>query len=256
MSIDICQLTAHLFLSSQNKGYRALKAVPYYRESTDEQAESGAGKAAQHDACEGFARRMGYLMIHPCIDDGVSGAAPLDKRPGLLEALGLLEKDDVLLVAKRDRLGRDPMVIAMIEATVKRRGGRIVSAAGEGTEGDDPASILMRRMIDAFAEYERLIIKARTRSALAAKKRRGERTGKVPYGFDLVDDGRRSKKGLPIGMVDNVEEQASIEIMIGLESSGLSLRAIADELTLRGIPTKYGQPRWHHSTVKQILSRN
>jgi DNA invertase Pin-like site-specific DNA recombinase len=238
------------------KENRPLKAVPYYRESTDEQAESGAGQAAQHDACEACARRLGLPMSHPCVDDGVSGAAPLDKRPGLLEALGLLQKGDVLLVSKRDRLGRDPMVIAMIEATVKRQGGRIFSAAGEGTEGDDPASILMRRMIDAFAEYERLIIKARTRAALAAKKRRGERTGKVPYGFDLVDDGRSSKKGLPIALVDNVDEQAAIEIMIGLESAGLSLRAIAEDLTSRGIPTKEGGPAWCHSSVKRILARS
>ena len=35
----------------------------------------------------------------------------------------------------------------------------------------------MRRMIDAFAEYEKLIIGARTKSRLAAKRRRGEKTG-------------------------------------------------------------------------------
>ena len=174
-----------------------MKAVPYYRESTDEQAESGAGKAAQHDSCEAWSKRLGIPMSEPCVDDGVSGAAPLDKRPGLLDALAALDKGDILLVAKRDRLGRDPIVVAMIEAAVKRQGCRIVSAAGEGTEDDDPTSVLMRRIIDAFAEYERLIIKARTRAALAAKKRRGQRTGSVPFGSDLVDDGSRSKAGHP-----------------------------------------------------------
>jgi DNA invertase Pin-like site-specific DNA recombinase len=60
----------------------------------------------------------------------------------------------VLLVAKRDRIGRlDPLPMAMIESAVRRKRARIVSAAGEGTENDDPSSILMRRMIDAFAEY-------------------------------------------------------------------------------------------------------
>ena len=44
------------------------------------------------------------------------------------------------------------------------------------------------RMVDAFAEYERAIIRARTRAALAVKRGRGERTGEVPYGFRLAED--------------------------------------------------------------------
>jgi len=47
----------------------------------------------------------------------------------------------------------------------------------------------MRRIVDAFAEYERLLIKARTRAALAVKRSRGERTGDVPYGSQLAADG-------------------------------------------------------------------
>jgi DNA invertase Pin-like site-specific DNA recombinase len=232
-----------------------MKAVPYYRVSTDEQGESGAGRDAQHDASEAYCRRSGLTMGTPGVDDGVGGAEPLDKRPGLLDALAELEKGDILLVAKRDRLGRDPVVVAMIEAAVKRQGCRVVSAAGEGTEGDDPTSVLMRRIIDAFAEYERLIIKARTRAALAAKKRRNQRTGGVPLGFDLVDDGARSKAGLPIALVENVGEQATVAMIKLYRAEGMSLRAIADTLTGQGILTKDGLDRWDHSTVRKILAR-
>jgi DNA invertase Pin-like site-specific DNA recombinase len=232
-----------------------MKAVPYHRESTDEQAESGAGQAAQHDACEAWSRRLGIPLAGPCVDDGVSGAAPLDRRPGLLDALAALEKGDILLVAKRDRLGRDPIVVAMIEAAVKRQGCRVVSAAGEGTEGDDPTSVLMRRIIDAFAEYERLIIKARTRAALAAKKRRGQRTGGVPLGFDLADDGLRSKAGHPIALVANAGEQSTVALIKVYRAGGMSLRAIAAELDRLGIPTKGGGTGWHHSSVDGILAR-
>ena len=239
-----------------NKGDPTLKAVPYYRVSTDEQADSGAGRDAQHDACESWSRRLGILLAGPCVDDGVSGAAPLDRRPGLLDALAVLGKGDILLVAKRDRLGRDPIVVAMIEAAVQRQGGRVVSAAGEGTEGDDPTSVLMRRIIDAFAEYERLIIKARTRAALAAKKRRGQRTGGVPLGSDLVDDGARSKAGHPIALAANPGEQETVAMIRLYREEGRSLRAIADELTAKGVPTKAGLARWDHSTVRKILARS
>ena len=119
-------------------------------------------------------------------------ASPWPRRTVLLDALAALARGDILLVAKRDRLSRgDMMTTAMIEAAVERAGARIVSAAGEGTESDDPASVLMRRIVDAFGEYERLLIKARTRAALLAKKARGERYGQVPYGRRLAGDGIR-----------------------------------------------------------------
>jgi len=95
------------------------------------------------------------------------------------------------LVAKRDRWGRDVIAVAMIERLVAKRGARVVSAAGEDTDSDDPASLLMRRLIDSFAEYERALIAARTRAALGAKRRRGERvSGIIPFGFRLAGDGR------------------------------------------------------------------
>ena len=167
------------------------RAVIYLRVSTDEQAESGLGLEAQLAACRALAARMDWQVALVC-EDALSGGLPLEKRTILLDALAALGRGDVLLVAKRDRLSRgDLMATAMIEAAVKRAGARIVSAAGEGTESDDPASVLMRRIVDAFGEYERLLIKARTRAALKAKKARGERYGQVPYGHRLAGDGNR-----------------------------------------------------------------
>jgi site-specific DNA recombinase len=232
-----------------------MKAIAYYRVSTEDQAESGAGLAAQVDACTAYCLRLGITLIGAEPDDGVSGASPLDKRPGLLDALGLLEKGDILLVAKRDRLARERRVIVMIEAAVERLGCRVVSAAGEGTEDDDPASILMRIILDGVAEYERLIIKARTKAALRAKQKRGQRTGAVPMGFDLVDDGQRSKEGHPIALVANVGEQETVARIKALHLEGRTSRAIATELDRLGIPTKQGRAGWHHSSIQRIIIR-
>jgi DNA invertase Pin-like site-specific DNA recombinase len=231
-----------------------MKAVAYRRVSTEDQAESGAGLAAQLDACSSYCLRLGIPMVGVEPDD-VSGSIPLDKRPGLTDALSLLEKGDILLVAKRDRLARQRRVIVMIEAAVERLGCRIVSVAGEGTEDDDPASILLRIILDGFNEYERLIIKARTKAALRAKQKRGQRTGAVPLGFDLVDDGQRSKEGHPIALVANVGEQETVSRIKALHSEGRTSRAIAAELDRLGIPTKQGRAGWHHSSIQRILAR-
>src|SRR4051794_6445675 len=106
-----------------------MRAIIALRVSTDDQADAGNGMNAQLDACRAWAAREGRPVVGPFLDEGVSGAAPLDKRPGLMGALAEVGKGDVLLFAKRDRLGRDPFVIAMIEAAARCAGGRVVSAA-------------------------------------------------------------------------------------------------------------------------------
>jgi DNA invertase Pin-like site-specific DNA recombinase len=205
----------------------------YLRVSTQDQAESGAGLAAQLDACQRFAKSQDSDLQMVFEDKGVSGSKGLEARPGLLDAIAILNKGDVLIVAKRDRLGRDPIKVAMIESAVARKGARIVSAAGEGTAGDDPASVLMRRMIDAFAEYERLLIGARTKAALGAKKRRGERTGSVPYGYRLAADG--------VHLESIPEEQEVIAEARRLHGAGHSLRAIARKLERRNFVSRAGK---------------
>lgn len=218
--------------------------IAYLRVSTTDQAESGAGLAAQLDACRRLADGQGVELIAIHQDAGISGAKGLEARPGLLDAISAMGKGDVLVVAKRDRLGRDPIKVAMIESAVGRKGARIVSAAGEGTDGDDPASVLMRRMIDAFAEYERLLIGARTKAALGAKKERGERTGSVPYGYRLATD------GIHLDSID--DEQKVILEARRLHRAGQSLRAIARELARHGFVSRSGKA-FLAEQVKRLL---
>lgn len=223
-----------------------MRAIVYRRVSSDDQVESGAGLAAQADDCGKWCQVNGVEAADDFSDEGVSGAAGLDKRPGLLAAIAALRKGDVLLVAKRDRLGRDPIVVAMAEAACARKGARVVSVAGEGTGADDPTSVLMRRIVDAFSEYERLVIKARTKVALQAKLRRSELAGAVPYGWDSPDGER---------LVENSVEQQGIATMRRLRAEGRTLREIAAALTLEGIAPKRST-RWSPMAVKKILDRN
>jgi DNA invertase Pin-like site-specific DNA recombinase len=224
-----------------------MRFIAYLRVSTDEQAESGAGLAAQSDVCRQHADRHGAPLVGPFADEGISGASGLDKRPQLLEAIAELSRGDVLLVAKRDRLGRDPIAVAMIEAAAKRKGARIVSAAGEGTDSDNPTDVLMRRIVDAFAEYERLLIGARTRAAMQAKIRRGHRCGAVRFGYDLAADGAT--------LVENHQEQEIIRLIRDMRARGESSRAIAKELDRIGVPTKQGRAGWGYSSIERILAR-
>ena len=197
------------------------------------------------NACRQWAEREGYEPIGPYVDH-LSGSAALDKRLGLIDALAELRKGDVLLTAKRDRLARDPLVIAMVEAEVCKKGCRIVSAAGEGTHSDDPAEVLMRRIVDAFSEYERLLIRARTRAAARVKRQRGERWGQVAYGTVLVDSNRLAADPAELAVIEEIKAR---------RARGETLRGLAAWLETKGVPTKSGKP-WSFSTVRSILERS
>lgn len=211
----------------------ASKAVLYVRVSTEDQ---NLGPEAQKAAAVRWAERTGVEIVAVHVDQGVSGAAELSKCPGLLAALTSLKQHTAgtLLVAKRDRLSRDMMKTAMLEAEVRKAGAKIISAAGEG-EGDDPAAALMRRMIDAFAEYERALIIARTTAALAVKRRNNERTGSVRRGYALGQDGKT--------LVQNDAEIQQIAYVRGLRAEGMSLRAIGARLTAEDFRFR-GASKW------------
>src|SRR5690242_17976887 len=104
------------------------RALAYLRVSTDKQADSGLGLDAQRASVTAAAARLKLAITSVFIDAGVSGALALADRPVLMEAVTALKRGDVLLVAKRDRLGRDVIEVAMIERLIGKRGARVVSA--------------------------------------------------------------------------------------------------------------------------------
>lgn len=222
-----------------------MNGIIYTRVSTTEQADSGAGLAAQVAAVEAYAHRAGITITGRFEDAGLSGAAGLEDRPALAAAIGALRRGDVLLVAKRDRLGRDVMLVMTLDRMISRRGARVVSCDGIGN-GDGVADQFMRTVMDAAAELERGLIRARTKAAMSVMRKAGERTGTIPFGWCLAADGR---------LAEVAEEQAVIVSIEALRADGMSFRAIAQSLTNAGIITKQGGSKWIHTTVASILRR-
>jgi DNA invertase Pin-like site-specific DNA recombinase len=207
-------------------------AIGVLRVSTSDQAN---GVEAQSAALDAWAAREGVQLVACFFDRGVSGATPIDARPGFLGALTALREHGagLLVAAKRDRIARDVVVAAMAERAALTMGARLVSADGTGN-GDTPADAFMRTVVDGAAAYERALIRARTRAALAAKRARGERTGSVPFGFRLAADGVR---------VEPDEREARV---IGrareLRAAGLSTRGIVTALAAEGATSRSGRP--------------
>jgi len=222
-----------------------MNAIAYVRVSTDHQADSGLGLAAQVATIESYAKRAGSTITAVHTDAGISGAAGIEDRPGLAAAVAALRRGDVLVIAKRCRLGRDQLAVLMIERAVAKRGATIVSADGVGN-GNDAASVFMKQVVDAASVYERNLIKARTKAALAAKRKAGQLTGEVPFGWVADAAGN---------LTEVAEEQRVIRAILACRAEGVSYRKIAAILTEAGHRTKKGGTVWAHTSIKSIVER-
>jgi DNA invertase Pin-like site-specific DNA recombinase len=112
------------------------------------------------------------------------------------------------------------------------------------TEGDDDLSWLMMMILLVLAEFQLRQGRTRTRSALAAKRARGERTGALPYGYELGPEGV---------LVEDLEQLRALGLMQRMQTEGASLSAIAARLEAEGVKPKRGR-RWYAQSVKTILA--
>ena len=111
-------------------------------------------------------------------EDQVSGKR--DNRPGLDACLKALRKDDVLVVWKLDRLGRDlgHLISIVKDLTDCDIGLRVLTGQGAQIDTTTPAGRLVFGIFGALAEFERELIRERTVAGLAAARARGRRGGR------------------------------------------------------------------------------
>ena len=216
--------------------------VGYVRVSKDDQHLS---VEAQRRELERWCVEQGLTLDEVYTDVGISGATELDKRPGLLEALNAPEKGTILLVVRRDRLARDTLTAAMA-GWIAIEAGAIIRSVHGGGDDSTPETVLMRTMIDAFAQYERALINMRTKAVLRRKRDKKEKTGgEVPYGWQLRADG--------IHLDSHAKEQDAILAARKLWEEGYSLRTIAVHLVELGhLPRS--SSAWHPERVKHFLN--
>lgn len=207
--------------------------VGYIRVSTGEQAESGAGLAAQRATIEGEADRRGWQLVAVHEDAGISGKS-MTGRAGLDAALLAVEgsEAEVLVVAKLDRLSRSLLDFANLMERSRRKRWALV-ALDLGVDTTTPAGSLVASLMATFSEYERRIIGVRTKEALAVKRAEGVVLGRPrQLSTDVVQRIQRERAG------------------------GETLAAIAERLNQDAVPTAHGGRAWHRATVRQVLLSN
>lgn len=223
-----------------------MKAIGYVRVSTEGQAADGVSLDAQRARIAAWCTANGYELAGLHVDAGLSGKRA-DNRPGLLAALADVSRGGALVVYSLSRLARSTRDAISIAERLDKAGADLVSLT-ERIDTTTAAGKMVFRMLAVLAEFERDLVSERTAAALSHKAKLGERVGEVPFGFTLAADGST--------LTADDAEQAVIRDIRALRADGWTYRAIAAELTRRGILTKKGKATWTHQSVASILDRS
>jgi DNA invertase Pin-like site-specific DNA recombinase len=216
--------------------------VLYIRVSTSQQGRSGLGIEGQREALARFAAGTDLEPAGEFVEiETGKGSDALDRRPQLAAALAKARMLRCsVAVAKLDRLSRD---VHFISGLMAHRVPFVVAELGPDV---DP---FVLHLYAALAEKERALIAGRTKSALAAAKAKGVRLGNPHI---------EAARGEAIAAIKAGADRAAgnvLPIVAEIRKSGATtLRAIAEALNARGVPTPRGR-RWHAMSVRNALAR-
>ncbi len=149
-----------------------MRCALYARVSTPDQRLD-----PQLDALRAYAKARGFDVAVEYLDHGVSGATA--QRPALDQLLddAKRRKFDVLAVVKLDRLARSVRHLTALAGELEALGVDLV-VLDQGLDTSTPAGRLLFNVLGAIAEFERDLIRERTRAGMAAARRRGKRVGR------------------------------------------------------------------------------
>lgn len=115
---------------------------------------------------------------HRIITETVSGSVAIAQRKGFTRLLDKMERGDVLIVTKLDRLGRDTVDVSMTVSKLESIGIRLHCLALGGVDLTSSAGKMTMNVINAVAQFERELLIERTQAGLSRAKSEGKRLGR------------------------------------------------------------------------------
>ena len=220
------------------------RIIAYERVSTARQGQSGLGLEAQRQAIDAFAATTNARLLERFteIESGTR-----NDRPELARALALARLTGAtLVIARLDRLSRNAAFLLALRDSNVRFLAVDMPQANDLTVG----------IMALVAEAERAAISRRTKEALAAAKARGTRLGN-PNGAAALRRAGKGTSALRATITANADAHAEAlaPVVADIRAAGHhSLRAIATDLTIRGMKTRRGGG-WQVSNVRGLLIR-
>jgi DNA invertase Pin-like site-specific DNA recombinase len=201
-------------------------AVAYFR--TSSATNVGADKDSlkrQQDAARACAASRGLEIVHEYYDAAVSGADPVDSRPGFSEMIAYMLGNGArtIIVENASRFARDLIVQETGYQMLKARGIELIAAdAPDSFLSDTPTAALIRQILGAVAQFDKTTLVNKLRGARERKRRA---TGRC--------EGRKDWKAAPA---------AHVEAAKAAYARKVSLNIISAELTAKGFLNRSGKP--------------
>lgn len=218
-----------------------VRAALYTRVSTEDQAKEGFSLDAQLEKLKSYCKARDWNSAGEYIDDGYSGRNI--KRPAYTRLINEIDRWDVLLVIKMDRIHRNSKNFMVMMEDLKKHEKEFVSM----TESLDTSTAMGRFVMDIIqriAQLESEQIGERVYIGMEQKARvNGGHLGfNIPYGYDYVDG----------TLMINEDESRIVKEIFNHYDEGLSMARISDILNNQRIPTKQNRI-WGRQTVANIL---
>jgi DNA invertase Pin-like site-specific DNA recombinase len=217
-----------------------IPACAYLRTSsaTNVGADKDSDKR-QRMAIAAFAKSAGFEIVAEHYDAAVSGADPINKRPGFMAMLEQIAGNGVrtILIESPDRFARDLSVQLTGHDKLKELGVSLIpTTAPDHFVTDTPTSVLIRQVLGAVAQFEKAALVAKMKAARDRKIAAGEKCG-----------GRKSHRDLRPDVVALAKKLRG-------RKRRRSLRAISAELAEQGHVNEHGRP-FSAMSIKNMLSQ-
>ncbi|WP_010303107.1 recombinase family protein [Candidatus Odyssella thessalonicensis] len=115
---------------------------------------------------------------HRIITETISGSMHISRRKGFARLLDKMEKGDILVVTKLDRLGRDAIDVSTTVAKLEEVGIKVHCLALGGVDLTSSAGKMTMGVINAVAQFERDLLIERTQAGLVRAKSKGKTLGR------------------------------------------------------------------------------
>jgi DNA invertase Pin-like site-specific DNA recombinase len=209
------------------------RIIGYARVSTADQATSVEAQSAR---LRQFAAEQGTVLAELFVDEDVSGALPLKRRPAGRRLWDTLRRGDRVAFAKVDRCFRS-MADAAVTLAFWKELGVGVSIIDLGIDVSTPAGELFFNQLASFAAFERQMIGTRIKEAMAQRRATGK-----PYGRSRPLGWVRSGPGKDAVWVVCKAERELGDRVVKMREAGMTLAKISQVLSRDAI-TKPGKRR-------------
>jgi site-specific DNA recombinase len=154
-----------------------------------------------------------------------------------------------VVIMKLDRLTRSLRDWSdLIDRFFSDKAGRRLFSMNDSIDTRTPSGRMVLNMIMTVAQWEREETAYRTANALQGKIARGERCGRVRFGYVLAADGKT--------LIPDPVEQRAIEFMKRWKAQGKTYRDTVAQLEELGVETKTPGAVWRLGAIHRILGRS